>query len=486
MTPARRRLLVVALVVVALFAVGRPAAAVAVIVVAGLVTQAARVAPERTAAAEATLSRVLGRAVGSLLLLPVFLVITLVALGGRVLGADPLREDARWARRAAARARRPYGDDRRPAGRGWRQAVALVAVGALAATLLPRLLDDDGADEDIPTRLRGDDGSQAETAPALADAEWLEDASEEFTEAVAQGTTYAPYVGFALQDYEGTHVNITDRQRHSYRADGSDAEALDVWFFGGSTMFGFSAQRDEHTIPSEVVRLAEADGIVVRAHNYGGPGMVNFQETVLFSQLLLGGGEPDLVVFYDGINDRAVQLLAAYAGVGHVGEVGDLSEVSVRQTLAGQVTGNDEPPPPVAGSPPVSSPPAPSEIVAATVDVYERGIRLAQALAAEDEVPVRHFWQPDLYLKDELVPGEEELLDRLYLDPRRLRAMRAYAEATRARLPDGVIDLADAFDGVTEPVMSDQVHTNELGARLVAEAMYEALAPDLRRLAAAG
>jgi len=50
--------------------------------------------------------------------------------------------------------------------------------------------------------------------------------------------------------------------------------------------------------------------------------------------------------------------------------------------------------------------------------------------------------------------------------------------------PDGVIDLTDAWAGTDEAILTDQAHTNELGARLVAEAMYDHLQPDLRRLAA--
>jgi lysophospholipase L1-like esterase len=47
-----------------------------------------------------------------------------------------------------------------------------------------------------------------------------------------------------------------------------------------------------------------------------------------------------------------------------------------------------------------------------------------------------------------------------------------------------VIDLSEALDGTAEPLMYDFVHTNELGARIVAEAIYKRVKPQL--LAAAG
>jgi hypothetical protein len=44
-----------------------------------------------------------------------------------------------------------------------------------------------------------------------------------------------------------------------------------------------------------------------------------------------------------------------------------------------------------------------------------------------------------------------------------------------------IVDLGDALDGATEPVLWDFVHTNEEGARLVAQALFANLEPDLER-----
>jgi hypothetical protein len=475
--------LVLGAVAVAFVLVGRPAAALAPVLVAVLLIQASRLGPARLRSAEARVGRGVGAVVGWVLLLPVYVLLFVpAALLSRLLGIDPLRSFGAWRRRGRTTpATRTYADDRSgaPANARWRPAIALVALGAAAAGVLPTVLEDD--ESEVPARLQGGTRWDATRSAALAGEPWLAQASAEFGEAIVQGSTAAPYVGFAQQDYEGRYVNIEDRRRRSYETT-LPGEPLDVWFFGGSTMFGLSAQRDLHTIPSEVVRLAEADGIPVRAHNFGGPGMVNFQETILFSQLVLAGERPDLVVFYDGVNDRSVQLLHAYGGLGRVGEVSDLNAFDVREALAGEMIVNTDPPPPIGDLPEVGPPPPLEDVAQAVVDVYAQGIRLAEDVS-RSEFPVLHFWQPDLFVKDELVEGEIELLDALRLDDRRFDGMRRMAEATRARLPEGVVDLADAYDGVDVPVLSDQVHTNELGARLVAEAIYESLGPELARLA---
>ncbi len=111
--------------------------------------------------------------------------------------------------------------------------------------------------------------------------------------------TWDPFIGTRMKDYDGLHVTVSDGRRVSFQPE--DPE-LTVWYFGGSTMFGIG-QRDTHTIPSEIARLAERDGTAVRSANYGVPGWVNWQETLLLAELLDSQKPPDLIVFYDGAND---------------------------------------------------------------------------------------------------------------------------------------------------------------------------------------
>jgi lysophospholipase L1-like esterase len=54
-------------------------------------------------------------------------------------------------------------------------------------------------------------------------------------------------------------------------------------------------------------------------------------------------------------------------------------------------------------------------------------------------------------------------------------------EALRADFPPDVVDLGDALDGHPEPLFWDVVHTNEEGARLVAEAAWPYLQEELAR-----
>jgi len=81
--------------------------------------------------------------------------------------------------------------------------------------------------------------------------------------------------------------------------------------------------------------------------------------------------------------------------------------------------------------------------------IYARSVALRRDLARRAGVPVVDYWQP----------GRAE--DLMY---------RVLAE----RVPRGVVDLTDAFlvAGDEDRVYIDGAHTNELGARIAAEAIW--------------
>jgi hypothetical protein len=73
--------------------------------------------------------------------------------------------------------------------------------------------------------------------------------------------------------------------------------AKTAYFFGGSTMWG-QGSNDAGTIPSQFAALTG-----FRAENFGERGWIAQQSLVMLMQVLQEGHRPDLVVFYDGINE---------------------------------------------------------------------------------------------------------------------------------------------------------------------------------------
>jgi hypothetical protein len=64
---------------------------------------------------------------------------------------------------------------------------------------------------------------------------------------------------------------------------------------------------------------------------------------------------------------------------------------------------------------------------------------------------------------------------RFFWQPQRA----GWPSAITDRLPPDVVDLSAVFDGSEDDIYIDEVHTNELGARIVAEALWAELGPEL-------
>jgi hypothetical protein len=111
---------------------------------------------------------------------------------------------------------------------------------------------------------------------------------------------------------------------------------------------------------------------------------------------------------------------------------------------------------------------------------------VSNALAAQHKFDVEYYWQPTIYTKASLDPGERSLLPGLGLDGFRFEAMQALARRMAADVPPGVVDLSGALDHVHGPVLADNVHINEVGARAVAQAIFDDSRPTLDRLRSQG
>ena len=86
----------------------------------------------------------------------------------------------------------------------------------------------------------------------------------------------------------------------------SDNSSPVIWIFGGSTMRG-DTDDDGKTIPSLVAARLSSQGYPdIRILNYGENSFGSLQETKYFQKLLIENPlKPDLVIFYDGVNDSS-------------------------------------------------------------------------------------------------------------------------------------------------------------------------------------
>jgi lysophospholipase L1-like esterase len=89
-----------------------------------------------------------------------------------------------------------------------------------------------------------------------------------------------------------------------------------VFMFGGSTMWG-TGSRDAYTIPSQVAAALSNHGVHANVVNFGEIGYVSTQEVLALMLELRVGNVPDVVVFYDGINDVTSAIHNRFPGIPH-------------------------------------------------------------------------------------------------------------------------------------------------------------------------
>lgn len=94
----------------------------------------------------------------------------------------------------------------------------------------------------------------------------------------------------------------------------TDPEALHVFFFGGSAIWGCGVP-DSATIPAAfLAEAAESLGRPLEVMNFGQLGYVSSQEMISLCMEIREGHVPDLVVFMDGCNDVAAAYQSGIAG----------------------------------------------------------------------------------------------------------------------------------------------------------------------------
>ena len=298
---------------------------------------------------------------------------------------------------------------------------------------------------------------------------------------------YHPMLMWVHPDIKGETLNIKDQLRRSYQPDLKGQQPIVVHFYGGSTTFG-AYQRDEHTIPSEFARIAEAHGIPVQVANYGAIGYSTIQETTAFMLETLRGHIPQVAVFYNGWNDivngglfpQRLDQPPFRAGprVKSAFPIDDTFEKLDKYNALRILTEEEKPRPRF-------KPPTLDEAMQYLQTWYLGDNNINHKLGASYGIHVVTYLQPS-YLTM-AVPNHEISVDQLIKETSFWSRVRhdQTAEITRrlrAMLPPYMVDLSDALNGAPAAVYVDPIHTNEVGARMIAERMFRDLEPKLREL----
>lgn len=249
------------------------------------------------------------------------------------------------------------------------------------------------------------------------------------------------------------------------------------------------------TIPAILARELANKGITAEVTNFGESGYVNTQELIALLLELQHEKIPDLVIFYDGVNDtfsayqqgiagltqneynRATELgLTAPANRAKLWSVAfrnTLHELSTVKLLEGlfRRLGVIQQRSVVSTSAVVSS----QDYDALAHDVvakYENNIKMVNALAKQYGFKGLFYWQPTIFQKKHLT--EYESSARQDVQPMELFLVKTYALVQQSGThgtDSQVRDLSLIFSDVREPLYVDWCHLAELGNTLIAKKM---------------
>jgi lysophospholipase L1-like esterase len=317
-------------------------------------------------------------------------------------------------------------------------------------------------------------------------ADWVAGYQKEFNRSTP--VRWMPYVYWRRVPFNGRFVNVDSsgvRRTDPVPAAPPDgARPLRIFMFGGSTVWGTGA-RDAFTIPSIVARQLAAAGVPADVTNYGESGFVSTQEVITLMLQIQKGNIPDLVIFYDGVNDTFSAFQQRVSGI-PVNEfnrviefnlsndhrfrdrtrmvVRDIAARLVTIRTATRVLGIDRRRGRAVEAQGQARNDAEEKALADGVAAtYRANMELVKALSERFGFDYLFYWQPSIYQKTQLTEFERAI------PATGGRFFAATYDAVRHRMADEsrFHDLSLIFADVSAPLFIDAFHLGESGNELI-------------------
>lgn len=291
------------------------------------------------------------------------------------------------------------------------------------------------------------------------------------------GSHFEPYYHWRRNGFQGKYINVSSEGiRNTVITTKSSKNAKNIFMFGGSTLWG-TGSKDKHTIPSFVQAMLGKD---YKIYNYGETGYVSTQELNFLLKQLAEGNVPDMVVFYDGVNDgyagvyspaipRDVQNLRMQSEINKNKSIFfELYKKSNYKRLIDFFSKNTE-----KWDNEISS--KIKNNSASVVKLYEAHIRQVKALGKEYGFETFFFWQPNLFSGErDTFPHEKRIIQNSSLTfIESQRQLYLYAKsAFTGRDSEKIFFLGDIFNQVNEPLYIDWCHIGPNGNKIIAQQIF--------------
>jgi lysophospholipase L1-like esterase len=319
---------------------------------------------------------------------------------------------------------------------------------------------------------------------------------EHYRELVLLQERWEPYVYFRQKPFHGKTINIgDDGLRATWQPPATSNERgqrgpVKILMLGGSSLWGYGA-RDDQTIPSLFARSLDERGWSAEIKNLSEIGYVSTQELMALVRELQAGYRPDVVIFYDGVNDTTSAFLEAEAGV-TTNEVNRRAEFNLRQSPARLAAGLAAKLIQDSGSfrfaqmvrrrlgggiEPAHSQPKGQGIDTLAEQVvrrYEANVTLAASLGNTFGFRSLFFWQPTIFDKPKLVPFEREEAQKFAWAEEMFRQVHTgIGSSSQLKADTAFRDLSGAFADYEGMVFIDYCHITELANARIASLMAD-------------
>lgn len=307
-----------------------------------------------------------------------------------------------------------------------------------------------------------------------------------FNEQYQTNSSWAPNIHYKHAEFHGKTINV-DKKGHRKTTNfytKIDSITYRIFCFGGSTMLSTGA-RDNYTIPSELSKLIHENfpNKKYTVTNFGHSGYNRNTETIQLQQELLKGNIPDLVIFYDGVNEVVTTYENKEAGLpsntfylknsfgishNYAQKITHLLQTSniikaVRAIKPKKSSLNNSS---------ISN----EELSKKALSNYKNNITLCNALANAYGFEVFNFFQPVIYSKTTPSESEKEFsksgeyMKELY--------HRFYSDVnlnSELKSSNNFFNISDALNGKESTLYFDFCHISEIGNKIVADTIFSHL-----------
>jgi lysophospholipase L1-like esterase len=304
---------------------------------------------------------------------------------------------------------------------------------------------------------------------------------------------YFPYVIWRRAPFNGETINIDQQGIRKTPGTNCVPGAYKVFTFGGSTMWGYGAP-DWGTIPANLqTDLAKLTRKPLCIINYADMAYVSTQGVIELMLQLQAGNIPDLVIFYDGINDTDLayregrvdrhfytdQIAARFEGKdnNNGNTLADWLKSSASFTLFKTLVFKLLP---EQTTPELQTVDYRSfgidkyRLSDSVVQEYLANYEIVDALSQKYSFKSLFFWQPVISIGKKSLTNEEEQFLSAMTSPRVDFFDVVYKKIERDSIGyQNLYYIADVFDQKKDQIWIDWEHVTPVGNQLVARSMLD-------------